>query len=804
MTDYHSHLRRLTESRADDMHLDPMAHFQTLAGIRPVLPSLTEAGWGPKPEKPVGPDWKAAAKKLLAKRTGKTSLDLHYRAYMRAIMKGHSVVATHLVKEFDGAREARKDLIDLAGKNESVDAGGLEEGEESVFDKPQWVKDFKAGWEASKKAKKEIPPKKAYNMARVSKKHGTYWVDGYAAWVDHQRGANAQPSVRDAKKMGLIEGDLDEALGVPNLDKWKSKAEGGGRVYRIHLHGKTVDVTHFGSSYKVYVGGKRHADKGEYKKVSDVMRVVSQAVMESTDDLDEAKSKLTGWRKTGICPKCGKRAISKGECKKCGWKPAKGEGTEPRSADDLDEAKLYTARTRADHEFALGWMDGMAAAADGKRGRTSGKSAEYGKGLKAGLAHWEGDTGSEKAHKLGLVKAYDGFHGQGGWIRPENSARTVREGAGDLDEAVSRKDADRYFKTLEYALKHNVLPADEGGHKHRKASADEFMFMSIIDHEGWEAAKFKHRKSRNYLIVRTDGKLIVPKGGAFHKGAFPEHVELDEAKKERALSPKEIPSAKSHLKSRRGIKMVGGKFKVGQKVKYGGKSYLFYDVQADRKAPQGVSIVLIRPDLKAMVAYVHVTDLSEDTDDLDERQKTSPGLGDEPQPGKPTKPVMTRQGSFKLSQKSLDLFKKMDGFTPDQALFKGQAKIMNAIPREKLPTVIGADSLPDAQDELARNPKGAIQKFMRNIHKVSPKAGKMLRAVPENAALYFYIYAMNLSGRDMADEILKRHLTTSQAFKPVKKEGADPVADGNVLITEDVRRFRVLAGMDPLPSRLNG
>lgn len=368
--------------------------------------------------------------------------------------------------------------------------------------------------------------------------------------------------------MGLTEDEgtdepVDEALGVPNLDKWKSKAEGGGRVYRIHLHGKTVDVTHFGSNYKVYVGGKRHAAKGEYKKVSDVMRVVSQAVMESADD---------------------------------------------------------------------------------------------------------------------------------------------------LGEAVSRKDADRYFKTLEAALKHNVLPADEGGHKHRKASADEFMFMSIVDHEGWEAAKFKHRKSRNYLIVRTDGKLIVPKGGAFHKGAFPEHVELDE------------------------------------------------------------------------------------------RQKTAPSLGQETQPGT-IKPVMTRQGSFKLSQKSLDLFKKMDGFTPDQALFKGQAKIMNAIPREKLPTVIGADNLPDAQDELARNPKGAIQKFMRNIGKVSPKAGKMIRAVPENAALYFYIYAMNVSGRDMADEILKRYLTTHQAFKPAKKEGADPVADGDVLITEDVRRFRVLAGMDVLPRR---
>jgi len=159
-------------------------------------------------------------------------------------------------------------------------------------------------------------------------------------------------------------------------------------------------------------------------------------------------------------------------------------------------------------------------------------------------------------------------------------------------------------------------------------------------------------------------------------------------------------------------------------------------------------------------------------EELSERQKTTTAaIGQEFYPGT-TKPVMTRQGAFKLSDKELQMFSK-EGITPDKMLFSGQQKVFMDIPRDKLPEVIGAVDIPDAQDELNRNPKGAIQKFMLNIGKVSPKAGKMLRAVPENAALYFYLYAMRVSGRDMANILLKRYLTTHQAFKPVKREDVE-------------------------------
>jgi len=151
-----------------------------------------------------------------------------------------------------------------------------------------------------------------------------------------------------------------------------------------------------------------------------------------------------------------------------------------------------------------------------------------------------------------------------------------------------------------------------------------------------------------------------------------------------------------------------------------------------------------------------------------ERQKTQPNLGQEMVPGT-DKPVLAQQGSFKLSSQSLSMFAKM-GIEPEDTLFKDQARVMMSIPREKLPQVIGCDNIPDAQDELARHPRKVIKAFLVNIHNVSPKAGKMLRAVPENAALYFYIYAMLVSGRDMADEILKRYLTTDQYFRPKTKK----------------------------------
>jgi len=119
----------------------------------------------------------------------------------------------------------------------------------------------------------------------------------------------------------------------------------------------------------------------------------------------------------------------------------KGEGIEV-----LGEA-WYAARTRADENYAQGFMDGMSAAADGVTPRSSKSNRDYVAGLKDGAAHWEGDQ-PDRAYKLGLLKAYDGFHGQGNWVRPENSVRTIRESTEVLNEAKSIAVGDKKYRVV--------------------------------------------------------------------------------------------------------------------------------------------------------------------------------------------------------------------------------------------------------------------------------------------------------------------------------------------------------------------
>lgn len=68
--------------------------------------------------------WASAAQRLLARRTGLGVSDLHYRAYLRAVVAGNSAQATHLVKGYAGAKAARADLIDEYGKGGARRNGG--------------------------------------------------------------------------------------------------------------------------------------------------------------------------------------------------------------------------------------------------------------------------------------------------------------------------------------------------------------------------------------------------------------------------------------------------------------------------------------------------------------------------------------------------------------------------------------------------------------------------------------------------------------------------------------------------------
>lgn len=87
------------------------------------------------------------------------------------------------------------------------------------------------------------------------------------------------------------------------------------------------------------------------------------------------------------------------------------------------------------------------------------------------------------------------------------------------------------FKALEKQLRKAGIPADEQDRKYRtNVDPDEFMFMGIGDSPKGKVYQFKHRGSRNYLwVVVKSGELVIPKGGAFHKGAFPALESMSEA-----------------------------------------------------------------------------------------------------------------------------------------------------------------------------------------------------------------------------------------------------------------------------------
>jgi hypothetical protein len=59
--------------------------------------------------------WVSAATELLGKSNGKSQEDLHYRAYLRAIIDGNKDQATHVRSKFPGGKRAGQDLIDRVG-----------------------------------------------------------------------------------------------------------------------------------------------------------------------------------------------------------------------------------------------------------------------------------------------------------------------------------------------------------------------------------------------------------------------------------------------------------------------------------------------------------------------------------------------------------------------------------------------------------------------------------------------------------------------------------------------------------------
>ncbi len=120
-----------------------------------------------------------------------------------------------------------------------------------------------------------------------------------------------------------------------------------------------------------------------------------------------------------------------------------------------------------------------------------------------------------------------------------------------------------------------------------------------------------------------------------------------------------------------------------------------------------------------------------------------------------------RAGAFKVSSKALAMMKQMPGFeTPDAALFTQLKKLVYDLTLTEIAKSFGEDEVDKAQDFVAKSPRQAFNKWLLHVTRVAPKIGKRIRSTPDNAALLFYTFVSRLSGRDMADIILKRYFET--------------------------------------------
>jgi hypothetical protein len=77
----------------------------------------------------------------------------------------------------------------------------------------------------------------------------------------------------------------------------------------------------------------------------------------------------------------------------------------------------------------------------------------------------------------------------------------------------------------------------------------------------------------------------------------------------RRLSPAEIEVAKSQWPDMKRGKYRQGRWKSGMVVKLNGKKWYVWDLQLERNAPDGISLVLISPDFTEMKDWVRTDEV---------------------------------------------------------------------------------------------------------------------------------------------------------------------------------------------------
>ena len=145
------------------------------------------------------------------------------------------------------------------------------------------------------------------------------------------------------------------------------------------------------------------------------------------------------------------------------------------------------------------------------------------------------------------------------------------------------------------------------------------------------------------------------------------------------------------------------------------------------------------------------------SESLDEAQRGAPGLAFDDED------VATKPGAFKISSKAMAIYKGALGDQwegPESTVFKRYHGVITGLSQQDLLDLFDAERMDLAQDMIASKPKAAFNKWLARTAKVSPALGKLVRARPDWSSILFYMTVMRVSGRDMADIILKRYFET--------------------------------------------
>jgi hypothetical protein len=97
---------------------------------------------------------------------------------------------------------------------------------------------------------------------------------------------------------------------------------------------------------------------------------------------------------------------------------------------------------------------------------------------------------------------------------------------------------------------------------------------------------------------------------------------------------------------------------------------------------------------------------------------------------------------------------------PESTVFKRYHGDITGLSQQELLDLFDAERMDLAQDMIASKPKAAFNKWLARAAKVSPALGKLVRSRPDWSSILFYMTVMRISGRDMADIILKRYFET--------------------------------------------